>query len=207
MSFKGLATSINNHTTHSPNKCNTYNSNVCSNKSEKEPFQIIFLMGVSGSGKTTIGKSLSLALSIPFFDGDDYHSKSNILKMSKGQALNDKDRFEWLKTLNNLAKEQIDKNSCIIACSSLKKIYRDILDKGIENNTKWVLLHGYFKTLKERIDKRSNHYMKSDLLASQFEILEQPEDAILIDIKLSIEAASNEIINKLTLRENNEKQK
>ena len=89
---------------------------------------VIFIMGVSGVGKTTIGNLLSKTLNIPFFDGDDYHSESNIVKMSNAEPLNDDDRFGWLKTLNELAINQLKNNSCIILCSALKKSYRDILN-------------------------------------------------------------------------------
>ena len=96
-------------------------------------------MGVSGCGKSTIGKLLSQELNIPFFDGDDYHPESNIKKMSNGQALNDDDRSGWLETLNDLAKKQLTKNSCVVVCSALKKSYRDILNEGIQSNSKWIL--------------------------------------------------------------------
>ena len=97
-------------------------------------------MGVSGSGKSTVGKLLAEDLNIPFFDGDDFHTKSNIIKMSRGQALTDGDRFGWLQSLNNLAKKQLEKNSCIIVCSALKKKYRELLSKDIQNNTKWIFV-------------------------------------------------------------------
>ena len=77
-------------------------------------------MGVSGCGKSTIGKLLSQELSIPFFDGDDFHPEENIIKMSSGIPLNDDDRYGWLVRLNDLAKEQLQKNSCIIVCSALR---------------------------------------------------------------------------------------
>ncbi|WP_142786383.1 NADP-dependent phosphogluconate dehydrogenase [Changchengzhania lutea] len=147
--------------------------------------QVIYVMGVSGVGKSTIGKLLSEALQIPFFDGDDYHPKSNILKMSKGQALNDDDRLEWLQTLNKLAIKQLKNNSCVIVCSALKKSYRDILNSGIESYTKWVFLYGSFEQILDRINKRDNHFMSSNLLKSQFDILEEPKNAIKIDISLT----------------------
>lgn len=148
-------------------------------------YQVIYVMGVSGVGKSTIGILLSEVLQVPFFDGDDYHPASNVLKMSEGQALNDRDRLGWLQTLNTLAKEQLKNNSCIIACSALKKKYRDKLSKDIEMHTKWFFLHGSFEQIRDRINQRKGHFMPSDLLKSQFDTLEEPKNAIYIDISLS----------------------
>lgn len=150
-------------------------------------------MGVSGCGKSTIGKMLSKELKMPFVDGDDYHSKENIVKMSNGEPLNDCDRVTWLCKLNQLAKEEVKNSSCIIVCSALKLAYRKIVSKGIEKHIKWVYLAGNFEQIKERIDKRGNHFMTSKLLKSQFDILEEPKNSIKIDVSL----APNEIIEKL----------
>lgn len=128
---------------------------------------------------------------MPFFDGDDFHPSKNIIKMSEGQPLNDDDRYEWLVALNKLAKEQIQKSGCIIACSALKKNYRKILQKDIEYNTKWVLLDGSFEKVKDRIINRSDHYMPISLLESQFEIFENPTEALKIDIDLSPKEITN----------------
>lgn len=151
-------------------------------------------MGVSGCGKSTIGKLLSEELNIPFFDGDDFHPQSNIDKMSSGVPLNDNDRYGWLLSLNELAKKQLKDNSCIIVCSALKKSYRDILSKDIQSQVKWVHLAGSFNQILERINKREHHFMSSDLLQSQFDILELPENAIEVNISLN----PNEIIKYIT---------
>lgn len=144
-------------------------------------------MGVSGCGKSTIGKLLSEDLKIPFFDGDDFHPEHNVLKMSSGQALNDDDRQGWLETLNNLAKDQLAKNSCVIVCSALKQKYRDILSRDIQSETKWVHLSGSFEQIFKRINSRPDHFMPAELLTSQFDILEHPKNALQIDISLSPE--------------------
>ena len=147
-------------------------------------------MGVSGSGKSTIGKLLSQELNLPFFDGDDFHPKENIEKMSSGQPLNDKDRQTWLEVLNSLAIKELKKSNCIIVCSALKQKYREILSQNIETQTKWIYLSGSFDLISKRLNNRKNHFMPSDLLKSQFDILEEPKGALQVDISLS----TNEII-------------
>ncbi|SNR32929.1 NADP-dependent phosphogluconate dehydrogenase [Lutibacter flavus] len=146
---------------------------------------VFFVMGVSGVGKSTIGNLLSKELGIPFFDGDDFHPKENILKMSKGEPLNDEDRFGWLATLNKLAKDQLKENSCVIVCSALKNKYREILSNGVENNTKWIHLVGSYELISERMKQRSNHFMPTGLLKSQKDILENPVNAINVNISLT----------------------
>lgn len=142
-------------------------------------------MGVSGAGKSTIGSLLAKQLDVPFFDGDDHHPESNVLKMSSGQALNDEDRLPWLQAINQIAKNELKNKGCVIACSALKKSYRDILAAGVEGRVQWVLLNGSFEKIKERIEGRQNHFMGSKLLMSQFETLEEPDNAIKIDVDLS----------------------
>lgn len=150
-------------------------------------------MGVSGSGKSTIGKLLSQELSTPFFDGDDFHPKENIKKMSSGHPLNDNDRQNWLEALNGLVIKELKKNNCIIVCSALKQKYRETLSQNIETQTKWIYLSGSFDLISERLSSRKNHFMPSDLLKSQFDSLEEPKDALQVEISLS----PDEIIKKI----------
>jgi len=157
-------------------------------------------MGVSGCGKSTIGKLLSQDLNMPFFDGDDFHSKENIAKMSSGHALNDEDRQGWLNSLNDLAKKKLTKTSCIIACSALKQKYRHTLSRDIESKTKWIYLSGSFEQISERINSRKGHFMSSELLKSQFDILENPTNALQINVSLQpediVKIISDELIHK-----------
>jgi 6-phosphogluconate dehydrogenase len=162
--------------------------------------RVIFIMGVSGCGKSTIGKILSGTLNIPFFDGDDYHPKSNVDKMSKGVPLNDDDRYGWLVTLNQLAKKELQNNSCVIVSSALKESYRDILSTNIQNQVKWIHLVGNFNQILERINTRANHFMPSDLLQSQFNILEVPDNAFEVNIGLKPEDIVKKIIEELKMK-------
>ena len=158
---------------------------------------IIFLIGVSAVGKTSIGKSLSETLKLPFYDADDYHPRSNKQKMASGSPLTDDDRQDWLLRINELAEEQIKKNACIIACSALKKSYRKILQKGVESQVKWIFLEGDFKLLKKRLADRKDHFMPISLLRSQFETLEKPDDAFRVSVDQSPQQIHDLIISEL----------
>lgn len=158
---------------------------------------VIFIMGVSGCGKSTIGQLLSQRLRIPFFDGDDYHPQSNKDKMKNGVPLNDKDRHGWLITLHDIAAEQLKKNSCIIACSALKASYRDILSAEIKHQVTWVYLTGSFNQIIERINQRNHHFMSPELLQSQFDTLEPPKHALKINISSKPEEIIEKIANKI----------
>lgn len=154
-------------------------------------------MGVSGSGKSTIGKKLADELKIPFFDGDDFHPQTNIRKMASGQPLNDEDRLGWLKSLNKLAADQLKNNSLVISCSALKEKYRQILSDGLEQNCKWIFLHGSKETIALRMSKRKDHFMPENLLQSQFETLEEPAYGIPVDIEMTPKEIINKILNQL----------
>lgn len=142
---------------------------------------IIFIMGVSGSGKTTVGKLLSEQTGLPFFDADAFHSAENIEKMKAGSPLTDDDRKEWLQSLNQLAKEH-QQTGAIIACSALKKNYRHQLDDGLQN-VRWIYLKGTYELIHERLVQRPHHYFSASMLQSQFDILEEPTDAMIYDVQ------------------------
>jgi len=143
-------------------------------------------MGVSGSGKTTIGELLSKKTGIPFFDADDYHPQANKEKMKAGQPLNDEDRKEWLKALHALAITHQQLNGAIIACSALKEKYRHTLSDGIEKPL-WIFLKGSYALILERLLQRRGHYMPASLLQSQFDSLEIPASAFAVKIDQSPE--------------------
>ncbi len=140
------------------------------------------IMGVSGVGKTTIGKLLSQKTNLPFFDADDFHSKENIAKMKSGQALTDEDRVEWLNQLNHMLAKQLQRNSCILACSALKQNYRNILAGDHACQIKFIHLTGTFEQISMQMKSRKDHFIPLSLLQSQFDTLEEPVNAIRISI-------------------------
>ncbi|MFV9552469.1 gluconokinase [Algibacter sp. PT7-4] len=157
---------------------------------------IIIVMGVSGCGKTTIGSRLSQKTGIPFYDADDFHPKSNIDKMTRGNSLNDDDRLPWLELLADNILEWSSNKGAVLACSALKENYRVILASKYTNII-WVYLYGSKNLIKERIEARSGHYMNSDLLNSQFHDLEVPNYGIHIDVSETPEKIINTIVSKL----------
>lgn len=144
--------------------------------------QIIYIMGVTGSGKTTIGKLLHQKTGIPFFDADDFHPQANKEKMKAGHALNDEDRAAWLQQINSLAQQQMHLKGGIIACSALKEKYRNVLSTGVTKPV-WIFLRGSYETIIERMKQRPVHFMPASLLQSQLEILEIPAEALSISIE------------------------
>ena len=153
-------------------------------------------MGVSGSGKTTIGELLAKKLAIPFYDGDDFHPEENVKKMAAGHPLNDEDRKSWLLRLNALSQENSE-NGAVIVCSALKQSYRNILQKGVEDKAVFLFLSGSFETILDRMQKRKGHFMPPDLLKSQFETLEIPNDSRSVSIDQTPENILAEIVQKL----------
>ncbi len=161
---------------------------------------IMVVMGVSGCGKTTIGEKLSEKTGIPFCDADDFHPKENVEKMKRGIPLNSNDRFPWLLKLANKIEEWKNEDGAIIACSALKEKYRAILSSKY-NDIVWVFLYGSQNLIRSRIEQRPGHYMKSDLLSSQFNDLEIPEYGIHAEISRSPDKIIAEIISKLNTHE------
>lgn len=159
---------------------------------------IIILMGVAGSGKTTVGSLLARKLNWEFFDADDFHPESNREKMTKGIPLTDEDRTSWLLSLRDLLEESngIGK-SIVLACSALKESYRNIL--GINQNVQFVYLQGTYKQIEDRLENRTSHYMTAKMLASQFEILEEPKNTLIADITNSPEEIATLIRKGLNL--------
>lgn len=169
-----------------------------------ETMTAIVVMGVSGCGKTTIGRALADQLGCPFFDADDFHPPENIKKMANGIPLTDTDRAPWLSRLQALIHRNLA-DGVILACSALKRRYRDQLREG-NDGLQFVYLHGDFDTIWARMQTRHNHYMKPDMLHSQFATLEPPgpEEAIQVNITDEVAKIVEQITN-LSTKENDKK--
>lgn len=141
---------------------------------------IVLLMGVTGAGKTTVGRALADALHWRFADADDYHSPANIAKMRAGIPLTDADRAPWLESLRNAIAEWIRAGeNVVLACSALKAAYRKMLIAGPE--VKLVYLKADQALIQARVAARTGSYMNPQLVPSQFATLEEPRDAIVVD--------------------------
>ena len=158
---------------------------------------IVLLMGVSGAGKTTVGTMLASQLGWEFADADDYHPAANVEKMRNGIPLTDADREPWLESLRSLiAAWMAAGKSAVLACSALKQEYRDRLMVG--ESVRVVYLKADRELLRERLLLRRGHYMKEGMLESQIETLEEPEDALVLDARLSVEDIVREIRVRVT---------
>jgi gluconokinase len=160
---------------------------------------IVILMGVSGVGKTTVGKLLAACTGWVFEDADAYHSDESRRKMAAGIPLTDADREPWLQTLHErMLQYRRRDESAILACSALKQKYRELLSDSFANNEmRFVYLHGPATLIKERMKSRHHPYMNADLLESQLATLEVPPDAWPVAVNGSPEEAVEEIVARL----------
>ena len=154
---------------------------------------VIILMGVTGCGKTTVGKRLSQKVDLPFFDADDFHPPENVEKMKSGQPLNYDDRQPWLQILSVKIAEWNRSGGAVLACSALKERYRTLLQSKSKDVT-FIYLKGDRDIILNRMRARKNHYMPPELLDSQFEALEEPQDSIEVSIDQSPENIVREIV-------------
>jgi len=155
--------------------------------------RFFLIMGVSGSGKTRVGKSLAEHLGWDFYDADDFHPAANVEKMANGIPLDDSDRAPWLAALHDLISSSlIQSRPGVLACSALKERYRQRLLEG-NAGVQLIYLKGSYDLIWSRMIVRADHYMKPHMLQSQFETLEEPVNALTVDISLSV----NEIVQKI----------
>ncbi|MEB3212105.1 MAG: gluconokinase [Leptolyngbyaceae bacterium] len=163
---------------------------------------VILLMGVSGSGKTTVGCLLAQRLEYHFADADDWHSDANRQKMSQGIPLSDGDRQPWLQALHTSIENWISADeNVVLACSALKQSYRDQLAgpqmSKHPSKVQWVYLTGDYELIRQRLRNRTDHFMSDALLKSQFEALEEPKDAIVVNIDHDVETIVSAIATHL----------
>ena len=162
-------------------------------------------MGVSGSGKTTVGQQLADDLGWKYYDGDDFHSLKNIAKMSVGTPLNDDDRSIWLSHIKqHIGKLVENHENAVFSCSALKQQYR----RQLQNDSqaiKFVYLKGPRALIKKRLESRAGHFMSVDLITSQFEALEEPENVLVVNIKQSPKKISTVIQKNFGITGNKQK--
>jgi gluconokinase len=158
---------------------------------------VVVLMGVAGSGKTTVGRLLARELGWPFYDADDFHPAENLEKMRSGVPLSDEDRAPWLLALRALLAEEARGRHAVLACSALKRSFREALSEG--NDVRFVYLKGSPELIARRLAQRQGHFFRPELLASQLGALETPRDVLEADITLPPEAVARFIREALGL--------
>jgi gluconokinase len=157
---------------------------------------IVLVMGVTGSGKTTIGKMLAQRMGFEFADADDFHSAANKDKMHRGIPLTDADRMPWLASIHDyLAKADAELRSVVLGCSALKQSYRAILSGGLSEQL--VYLKGTYEVIDAHLRARKGHFADDKILAAQFADLEEPTDAIIVDVRLNPDQIVDEILKQL----------
>lgn len=156
--------------------------------------RFFIVMGVSGSGKTMVGRSLANRLGWDFYDADDFHPAANVAKMANGIPLDDSDRAPWLASLHDLISSSLNMDRPgVLACSALKERYRQRLMDD-HDEVALVYLKGSFELIWSRMEKRTDHYMKPHMLKSQFEALEEPTNAFAVDIIEPVDDIVQEIL-------------
>jgi len=159
---------------------------------------IIILMGVAGAGKTTVGRRLAAELGWPFYDADDFHPPENVAKMASGMPLTDANRLPWLELMRDLIHDVLQHSeSAVVVCSALKAVYREILTRG-NSGVRFVYLKATPELIRRRLLGRPGHFMKAEMLDSQFATLEEPENALVVDAAQIPERIVEEI--KATMR-------
>lgn len=156
---------------------------------------IVIVMGVTGAGKTTVGRVLAEQMGWEFADADEFHPAANVEKMRRGMPLDDDDRAPWLERLHTqIAKWDAQGRSVVLACSALKRSYRQILATGPK--VEFVYLRGSQELIAERLQARQGHFADEKILAGQFADLEEPEDAVVVDV----EGTPEEIVGEIRRR-------
>jgi gluconokinase len=159
--------------------------------------RFVIVMGVAGSGKTTVGELLAQHLGWSFHDADAFHPPENIAKMTNGIPLTDSDRVPWLAALHDLISTSLKEcRPAVLACSALKESYRQTLLEG-NDGVQIVYLKGSYDLLWSRLSLRKDHYMKPQMLQSQFEALEEPSNALTVDVSLPVNEIVQVILKQL----------
>jgi carbohydrate kinase (thermoresistant glucokinase family) len=161
----------------------------------------IMVMGVSGAGKSTVGRLIAARLDCPFRDADSFHPKTNIEKMASGQPLTDEDRWPWLRAIAAwIGEHRTAGTTCVVTCSALKRVYRDLVTGDQRADVRLVYLRGDIALIEARLKSRTGHFMPPALLRSQFDALEEPradEHAITVSIDEVPEEIADDAIKAL----------
>ena len=161
----------------------------------------IVVMGVSGAGKSTVGRIVAERLGCPFRDADSFHPKANIEKMSRGAPLTDEDRWPWLQAIASwIAEHRVAGTTCVVTCSALKRVYRDIVTHKQSADVRLVYLKGDFDLIEARLKARKGHFMPPALLQSQFAALQEPaadEHAVAVSIDAPPEEIAERVLSEL----------
>jgi carbohydrate kinase (thermoresistant glucokinase family) len=166
-----------------------------------ENLAAIVIMGVSGAGKSTVGRITAAELGCPFRDADGFHPPANIEKMSRGEPLDDEDRWPWLSAIAAwIAEHRAAGTLCVVTCSALKRAYRDIVTNRQSADVRLVYLKGDFALIEARLKARHGHFMPAALLRSQFAALEEPdadEHAITVSVDATPDEIAGEVLKQL----------
>ena len=162
------------------------------------PPLIIIIMGVSGAGKTTVGRKLAARLNCSYYDADDFHPAANIEKMSRGVALTDADRSAWLEAIRTVVDTHLEEGrQAVISCSALKESYRSFL-RNDEERVRFLYLKVPQEVVERRLRTRRDHFFDPSLLDSQYETLEEPEEAVTVDASRSVPEVVDEAVERLS---------
>jgi gluconokinase len=160
---------------------------------------VVVVMGVTGSGKTTVGRLLAAKLGVPFVDADDFHDDASVERMRHGEPLDDSAREPWLDRLNaELCRHA--PTGVVLACSALKRAYRERLTRG-SDDARFVVLTGEPDLLRRRIEARTDHFAPADLLPSQLATLEMPDDAVVVEVDQAPDAVAAQALDALLRRD------
>ena len=158
---------------------------------------VFVLMGVSGSGKSTVGRRVADELALTFIEGDDFHPQRNVQKLTSGTPLTDEDRAPWIDALVAAINARQPGDDAIVACSALSQFVRDRLRAGVTEPLQFILLSADAPTIQQRLSKRPQHFMKAGMLGSQLAALERPADAIVVDVSRPLDEVCAEVAKRI----------